>query len=675
MTIPKPFFKLLNPPAIISLTTLVAAAALAAILVCSSPRALAGDSAPDWLRSAAQEKLPEISKDAVAVILLDEQVTTVKDNGDIETRHRRAYKLLRPESHRDYSYVSVNFDNETKITFFKAWTITPDGKQMEVKDKDAVEISVGDFEVFSDNRAKYIEFPEAHPGSIVGYEYVQKHRPFVFEDSWDFQNRVPTVLARFSLVLPPGWEFTNYWSNAPKQEPQSPLTNEYVWEVQNISGLEEEPDMPPYNAIAGHMDVKYFPRDPNLRTKTTGSWIDIGLWFNGLTSASRVPSPALQQKVTELTAGLADPLAKMEALSSYVQRQIRYVAIEIGIGGLQPHPAADVFKHQYGDCKDKATLLSTMLAQIGIDSYYVMIHTDRGVVNPNFPSINGNHMVLAIHIPDGVPTTTLYGLVDDPKLGHLLFFDPTNSYVPLGYLPSYLQLNYGLLMAPTGGKLILLPLSAPATNRLLRTATLSLTPSGNLSGQVQELRWGGPAMQSRALFLTATPANRPKVIEEFLGNSLTNFSFSKASVGNLENYDKDFTLSYGLAVEGYAKTAGDLLIVRPRVLGAKGSDILAGKERKYPIEFDEATRQDDVFDITLPAGYVVDELPKPVNAECPYGSYKSTVQVQDNILHYKRSYEITDILVPTDKFPEVRAFFRAIASDEKSSAVLRRSNP
>ena len=112
--------------------------------------------------------------------------------------------------------------------------------------------------------------------------------------------------------------------------------------------------MPPFLSVASRMDIKYFPRDPDLRAKSSGSWNDIGIWYANLTAASRVPSPAVQQKVAELTAGISDPLKKMQVLASYVQQQIRYVAIEIGIGGLQPHPAADVFKHQYGDCKDKA---------------------------------------------------------------------------------------------------------------------------------------------------------------------------------------------------------------------------------------------------------------------------------------------------------------------------------
>jgi transglutaminase-like putative cysteine protease len=653
----------------------LAAAALLVAMVWFSPRMRAADNAPDWLRAAAAQTLPDYPKDAVAVLLLDEQHTIVKDNGEIETTHRCAYKFLRPGAREKYGYAGVRFDNETKISFFRAWTIMPNGTQIEVKDKEASEVSLADFEVFSDQRAKVIKFPEATVGSVVGYEYTQRQRPFVFEDDWQFQDTIPTRRARFSLQLPAGWEFTNYWANFAHQQPQSSSNNQYVWELENIPAIEVEPDMPPFLAVAGRMDIKYFPRDQNLRAKTTGTWNDIGVWYSGLTASSRVPSPALQQKVSELTSGISDPLAQMKALASYIQRNIRYVAIEVGIGGFQPHPASDVFAHQYGDCKDKATLLSTMLKQIGIDSYYVSVDTERGIVNPKFPSIRFNHVILAIHLPDKISDTAIYATLNDPKLGRLLFFDPTNPYVPLGYLPPYLQDNYALVIAPDGGELVSLPLLPPATNRLLRTATLSLSATGSLSGEVEELRWGGPAEQSREQFLTAAPADRQKVFEAFLGNSLTNFSLTSAAIGNLQKYDESLTLTYKFAVDGYAKSAGDLLILRPRVVGAKGSNLLSGKARKYPIEFTEASRQDDVFDITLPPGYVVDELPKPVQAECAYATYKSEVQVANNVLHYKRTYEIKDVVVPTQKLDEVRDFFHQIADDEKSSAVLRRANP
>ncbi len=671
MTKNKSFFKIQNR---LRISLAVFAAGLILALASFLPRVHA-DNAPDWLRAAAQEKLPEYPKDAVAVVLLDDQQTIVNANGQTETRTRRAFKILRPEATRHYGHAEARFDNETKILFFKAWTITPDGHELEVKEKDAVEESLTSFELFSDVRAKFLKFPEANPGSVVGYEIIQRQRPEVFDDVWTFQELIPVHKSRYTLQLPAGWEFTTLWANHPDQPPQSAGPNQYVWEVTESPAIEIEPEMPAWTSVEGHMVLKFFPSDSALRAKTSGSWNDIGLWYYGLIAPRRVATPEIKQKVAELTAGISDPLEKIRALAVFSQRQIRYAAIEIGIGGHQPHAAADVLAHRYGDCKDKATLLNTMLQEIGVESYNVMISPQRGLIRPGFPLLLFGHSIVAIRLPDAVPATNLYAVVNDPKLGRLLFFDPTDEYTPLGYLPATEQTNYALVVTPQGGELILVPLLPPATNRLLRTAKLSLSSSGNLRGEVQELRWGGPAVQSREQFLTVAPADRQKILEKFLGTTLTNFSLTSASLGDLEKYDDSLTVNYKFAVDGYAKTAGNLLILRPGVVGTKGSNLLSGKPRKYPIEFPEATRQDDIFDITLPAGYVVDELPKPVLAECAYGTYKSEVQVADNVLHYKRTYEITDVVVPTQKLDEVRDFFHQIAADEKSSAVLRRANP
>jgi hypothetical protein len=310
-----------------------------------------------------------------------------------------------------------------------------------------------------------------------------------------------------------------------------------------------------------------------------------------------------------------------------------------------------------------------------VESYYTLVETERGIVTPEFPSVRFNHVILAIKVPNDVRTESLYAMVNDPSLGRILFFDPTDTYVPLGYLPSSLQDNFGLVVGPEGGELLAMPLLPAATNRLLRTGKLNLSASGNLDGTVQETRWGQPAESRRAQLLEVAPKMRAKVFEDFLGSTLNDFTLTRATVNNLDHYDETLTVEYSFVSERYAKSAGNLLIMAPRVVGTKGSNILAGKPRKYPIEFGEATRQDDMFDITLPAGYVVDELPKPVKAECPYGSYKSEIEVSGNVLHYKRTYEITDVIVPTQKLDEVKDFFRQIAADEHSSAILKRENP
>src|SRR6202012_2293258 len=235
--------------------------------------ARAGDTAPEGMRSAAAQTLPEDTKETSAVVLYDEKIIVVKENGDIEVTQRHVCKLLRADAKDECGYAVVHFDNETKVTAFRAWTIMASGGQMQVKDKEAAEVSLaGDFEVFSDKRAKIIKFPEANVGSVVGYEYTQKHRPFVFEDWWDVQRTQPTRFARFSLTLPPGWEYKNSWANFPDQKPVSSSGNQTVWEVRDVPAIEEEPEMPPYQAIAARMQINFVSNNAALRAKGTSSW-------------------------------------------------------------------------------------------------------------------------------------------------------------------------------------------------------------------------------------------------------------------------------------------------------------------------------------------------------------------------------------------------------------------
>jgi len=638
-----------------------------------SPLAAAADKAPDWMHEAARQTLPTYPPETVAVVLLDERVTTVKDNGETETLYRRAYKVLRPEAREQYGKAAVYFDGETKISYLRAWAIPLNGPEYQVNDKEAVESGPQE-ELYSDERRRTLRFPAFEQGSVVGYEYVQKKRPYVSEDSWWFQEEIPVRHARLTLNLPSGWEIATYWSNHAEVKPQSYGSNQFVWDVESVPAVVHEEEMPSFLAVAGRMTVKYFPSNPALRSKSSGSWREIGLWYAQLTADRRQATPEIKKKVVDLTSAATTALDKMRSVASFLQRDIRYVAIEIGIGGYQPHPAADIFRNRYGDCKDKATLLGTMLHEIGIESYYVVVDSERGVIVPEAPSLVANHVVLAIRWPDGVPNTGLYAFVEHPKVGKLLIFDPTNPYVPFGYLPSYLQDSYGLVSSSDGGELIRLPLLAPSSNRLTRSAKFSLAPTGVLSGDVEETRWGQWAAYGREQFIEVQPADRAKVLERFLGRSLNNFSLKSASVGNLDKYDLALTLKYNFISENYARSAGNLLIVRPRVLDPKGWAIPAEKDKKrlYPVQLSASSLQDDDFEITLPAGYTVDELPPPTEAKCDYGYYSSHVEVNGRTLHYKRTYEIKDLTVPPEKLDTFREFLRQINADERQSAVLRK---
>jgi hypothetical protein len=385
-------------------------------------------------------------------------------------------------------------------------------------------------------------------------------------------------------------------------------------------------------------------------------------------------SPAIKQQVATLTASKTTPLQKMQALADFVQRDIRYVAIELGIGGWQPHPAPDVFSHRYGDCKDKATLLRSMLHEIGIDSYHVAIYTERGAITPLTPAHHGfNHVIIAIKLPDGMVDSSLVAGFQHPKLGRILFFDPTNDLIPFGQLPGYLQANYGLLVTPNGGELVELPQQPSSMNSIQRTAKLTLDLSGTLKGDVKETRLGERASSERWRLRTVTKdADRIKPIEELLSNSLTSFRITHATLVNLQQTDQPFGFNYSFESQNYAKSAGGLLLVRPRVIGSKGFGFLETKEpRNFPIELEEPARDTDTFEITIPAGYTVDDLPPPVDADYSFASYHAKTVVKGNVVGYTRTFEVKELSVPLDKAEDLRKFYRIIAGDERNTVVLK----
>ena len=598
----------------------LAAVLLVAVCLLLTPRPAFAGGAPPWLRALVDVPLPEHDDKTDAVRLYSEKILTVQPNGKIKTIEREAYKILRPDG-KSYGMVQASYDSETRITGMHAWCIPAQGKDYEVKESSAVEsalLGVDGSELITDVRTKLLEIPAAEPGNILGYEIEHEDRPYIFQDEWVFQGGVPTREAHFTLQLPPGWEYKAVWLNHPELEPVA-ANNQWQWAVSNVKAIKFEEDMPPPVGVAGRMIVSLFP--PGGVKKGFQSWSEMGSWYSTLTNGRRDPSAEIKQKVAALTASAATPLAKMQSLAAFVQSDIRYVAILLGIGGVQPHPATDIFANRYGDCKDKATLLSSMLKEAGIDSYYVVINAERGVVtSATPPHIGGfNHVILAVQLPPGLTDPSLMAVVQHPKLGRILFFDPTDHLTPFGQLSGTLQANYGLLVTPDGGDLIELPQLPSASNAITRSAKLTLDDKGTLQGEVKEVRVGDPASSQRWALRSATKsADQIKPIETTLSHSLATFQIAKATVTSLHQNQLPFEYDYSFVSPNYAKHAGDLLLVRPRVLGSKSSSILETTDpRQYPVEFEGPERDTDIFEITLPAGYDIDDLP-------PHGCSKSS---------------------------------------------------
>jgi len=646
----------------------------------AAPQSAHAADAPQWMHAVVSAPLPPHDEKTDAILLYAETTVNVQSADKIKTHVRRVYKILRP-SGRDYGIVAVSFNPHSKINGFRAWCIPAQGKDYEVKDKEAVEVSlpkVAGSELISDVKDKLLQIPAADPGNIVGYEYEKEEQPMVLQDIWDFQREIPVREAHYSLQLPAGWEYKASWINYSEAKPSQSGNNQWDWTLDNVNAIRLEGEMPPIAGVAGQMVVSFFPPGgPALNG--FASWQQMGKWYLNLIKDRRDSSPQINQQVATLTSSAATPLDKIRALAEFVQNDIRYVAIELGIGGFQPHAAPDIFSHHYGDCKDKATLLSTMLRQIGVESFYVVINDERGSVTPETPANIGafNHVILAIKLPPNLSDPSLVATVDHPRLGKLLYFDPTNDLTPFGEIGGYLQENYGLLVTSDGGDLVELPKQAPAMNSIARTGKLSLDAAGTLRGEVDETRMGDRAWEERfRLRAVNKSADQIKPIEDLLAGSLSLFHISKASIINLTQTSQPFGFRYTFEAQEYAKNAGGLLLVRPRVLGVKARGILETKEpRKFPVEFPGPVLDTDTFDITIPAGYVVDDVPPAVDADYGFASYHSKTEVKGNVIHYTRSFEVKELSVPVSQADQLKKFYRIIAGDERNTAILKTAGP
>ncbi len=281
----------------------------AALALCAgATRATAGD-APAWMHAQVNAPLPAHDEKTDAVLLYSETNVTVISTDKIKTTVREAYKILRPNG-RDHGTVYVYFNPVRKIKSLHGWCIPAQGKDYEVKDKEAVDRALnGGGELVDDVKFRVLTIPAPDPGNIVGYEYEVEERPFFLQDMWYFQETDPVRETHYSLQLPPGWEFRDFWLNHPEVKPTESGNNLWQWTVSDVKEIRHEPAMPPYLGVAGQMIVTFFPPGGKA-ANGFAAWDDMGKWYGTLLAGRMEASPEIKQQVATVTAGKNTPRAE-----------------------------------------------------------------------------------------------------------------------------------------------------------------------------------------------------------------------------------------------------------------------------------------------------------------------------------------------------------------------------
>ncbi len=639
----------------------------AALLLATTPLAASTPvTLPDWMQQAMTQPKGTYSEEVHAVVLLSERSVSVISGEEYVDHERRVVRILRPKGRSEGTF-GVSIQEGQKITNLHAWCQDSSGHNFELKQKEFAELNLSREELYNDDRTFEGKPSGVEVGSICAFEAEVVRHVFRPEIHWLPQEDIPVAKANFTAEFPAGYEYSTNWANTDVKKPVQLGPNRWQWSLSDIPPIEEEPMRLPAASLAQHLVVSYF----GSGSRGSDNWGGVGTWYKGLVDPRRQATPELIEATHRITQGRSGFDAQMRAVANFLQRDIRYVAIEIGIGGQQPHFAGDIFKKRYGDCKDKAALMSTMLKELGYRSELVIVDTKRGFIKPGMPSMWGNHAIIAIEAPAEVPDDAYPALVKTKAGKRYVIFDPTNEFVPFGFIPSYEQDNY-VLIASDPGELVRLPLFAPEINGTETSGKFTLGTDGVLSGEVAHKLRGDEASRIRRRLNEADGTDRTKFVELVANASLKQTLVEKPQFEFLKDIDHELLIRYDLKMSGYAQNTGGLLLVRPRVLGDRALH-LQSKPRKYAIELSGTRHEHDEYEITLPSGYVIDELPDNTKVDVGFASYESKIETKGNVLHYTRDYVVRDPHIELTKINDLKKLENAIALDEFATAILKKA--
>ncbi len=644
-----------------------------ALLTLAAPASAApGDEIPQWVKQAAELKIPSYEKDVPAVVLVDESSTTIAPDGRLNEVYNYAVRILRREG-RGFAVGQVGYIPEIgKVKEFRAWLIRPGAEPRRYGKDDSLDIAGDLNDVYNEYRLRKISaVTEADAGCVFAYSYTLEDRSVFSQADWAFQVSLPVISSRYTLTLPEGWRAEAVTFNHPKVEAKVNGTS-YSWELTNLPPIADEPLSPSLSHLVPRLAVSYFPpaNGQSVSIKTFSSWGEVATWLTELSDPQVGVNDALARKAYELTALAKTEYDKIRAIAQYVQN-IQYISIQTGLGrggGYRPHAATEVFAKSYGDCKDKANLMRAMLKVVGIEAVPVSIYSgDPYYVRAAWPSPQQfNHCIIAVRVSDATQASTI---IKHPTLGRLLIFDPTDEQTPIGDLPFYLQGSLALINSKTETELAKMPVTPPEMNQLERTATLELLSDGGIAGKILEQANGQTAVTFRSEFRRLSKPEYTGMIERWLTNGVTSARLNKMEPAD-NSTDGRFTLNVEFSAAQYGQLMqGRLLVFKPAVASRREGLSLTATNRKHPVVL-RANSYSETVRVQLPAGFAVDEVPDEVKLDTPFGSYVTSYEVINNELVFKRrlSQQATTI-APAD-YESVRKFFESIRAAENAPVVL-----
>ena len=605
-----------------------------------------------------QSDYPESS----AVVLYQSRKIELLLDNKKETNVHLVIKILNARGIEEYGEIKIGYDSTyTKVKIVSALTVTPEGEVFRAGEKHIHDVSVyPDFPMYDNVRLKIISMPSLEKDAVIEIKYKTIEI-----------NPIPEFIGVTFLCSPNPVKWEEFSIDLPKEKERSlksMIFNEiyntfnaelapriikgkdkttYYWEFRNLPAITPEPYMPDYRQIV-----------PGLLFSTFSSWRQIYDWWWNLVKDKIQLDQNLKEKVRELTKDKFTLQEKAEAIYNFVQKDIRYVAIEYGLGGYEPRSAKETFRNRYGDCKDKTILLISMLGEAGIEAYPVLLGGAETLrVDDTFPSLNFNHVIVAL------------------KIGQdFIFCDPTYSTLPFGQVIPLYQGQPVLVVLKEGPKIMTIPFTEEDENVVERKTKIFINPDGSISVSRETSRSGYYAFVLRRE-LTSLP---PKIITDFLKEDIQMFcpggKLKDYKLENLEILPGPLKIHLEFTGEKYLSKIDSLRILPPLVNFSDiiGFETVALEKRLYHLDFLVPSKSQNTIEIELPFCFQLKSLPPNFKRDSAWMSFEVRYSQRNNRIIFTLIQRIKRRWVSKEEYKDFKKFLGEVSQSLVGQHIILR---
>ena len=600
-----------------------------------------------------------LKENANAVIRLNQIDILISSQRNMNVITKRVVTVLN-EKGLDAIDAVENYDKRTTIRNIETTVYDAFGKEIKkFKRKDFKDQSaVGGGTLFSDNRYLYLDYtPIQYPFTIVFDSEIETSTTAFIPEWYPLNSYFVTVEKSILNVKYPDnlcfkkmeFNFSNF-----KVEKTLETSTNLSYTATNILAQKQEDYSPVVSTIFPKlmMGLELFHLegvDGNAKT-----WKEFGQWYSDkiLLGTTDLPDET-KMKVKALVGDEKDPVKKAKLIYNFVQQKVRYISIQVGIGGWKPMVASDVDRLGYGDCKALTNYTKALLDVVNVPSYYTILYGDRKKLNiqSEFVSMQGNHVILSI--PNGDNYTWL---------------ECTSQDDPFGYQGIFTDDREVLVIKPEGGEIVRTKLYEDKGNTQISKGSYSLTTNGDFSGKITIVS-GGSQYSQKASIENLQPTEKEAHYKDYWGH-INNLKINKISFSN----DKDkINLTENLAVEAvkYGSLTSNKLIFAVNAFNKTSAYVKRIRNRKNSLEIQRGFFDEDEINVILPIGFSVEYMPANYELTSKFGTYKTEIiKIDSSNLVYKRTLFIKKGLFSNKEYDEYRLFIEQISKNDNAKIIL-----